>query len=219
MADSYEKFSFDREFAADGTILRDNTGIKKILTEDEAAAQAQAAAQAALQGEEAKAAHARADALRQVGGRLQIIVSQLKQQSEQMRVEAVQLALTAAQVLAGKALEQYGDETLKSCIEEALEDLRSEPRVAIRLNPTFVDALTPELEQMGEQLGFDGELIIRADEDLPVADCVLEWRNGAIERSHDEILQKIQAAAEKWLAAPSADEAEGAPELDQASGL
>ncbi|WP_019962269.1 FliH/SctL family protein [Woodsholea maritima] len=219
MAERYEKFSFDREYAADGTILRDNTGIKKILTIEEADAQAQAAAQAALHGEEAKAAHARADALRHIDGRLQILLSRLHQESESLRHEAVELALITAQVIADKALEQFGEESVRQCIEEALGDLRGEPRVTIRLNPIYVDALAPEIEQMAKHIGYEGAIHVRGDDDMAVGDCVLEWRNGAIERTRQDILTQIQGAAEKWLATPSSapDHAED-PDFDQASG-
>jgi flagellar assembly protein FliH len=124
MSDQFKPFAFDREFAADGTVLRDGNKIKKILTEAEAQAMAEAAASEARKCEEAEAAKAAADALRQVTGKLQALHARLDQESEAMREDAARLALAAARAIAGAALDQYGADTIEACVVEALSDLR-----------------------------------------------------------------------------------------------
>jgi flagellar assembly protein FliH len=136
MSDNAKPFAFDREFAPDGTVLRDGDAIRRVLTEDEAQAMAASAAEQARASEEAEAARASAEALRQVSAKLQALIAQLNAESEALREDAARLAVAAARAIAGKALEQYGAETIEACAKEALTDLRAEPRIAVRVAPT-----------------------------------------------------------------------------------
>ena len=205
MSNQFKPFAFDREFAADGTVLRDGVKIRKVLTEAEAQELADAAAQAARDGEEANAARATADALRQMTAKLQALHARLDQESEALRNDAARLALAAARAIAGAALEQYGEETIVGCIHEALADLRAEPRIAVRVAPNLADAIAERLYAFTKAEGFDGAVVVRADEEVAGGDCVVEWRAGAVERTAAEIDARIADAVRKWLADPHAD--------------
>lgn len=202
MTSKARPFAFDREFAADGTVLREGEKIRRVLTEDEAQAMAASAAEQARASEEAEAARASADALRQVSGKLQLLIAQLQTESEQLREDAARLAIAAAGAIAGKALEQYGTETIEACIKEALGDLRTEPRIAVRVAPHLADAIGERLYDWAEAEGFDGAVVVRADDEVSSGDCTLEWRSGSVERTASEIQAHIREVVESWLANP-----------------
>jgi flagellar assembly protein FliH len=201
-------FAFDREFAADGTVLRDGEKIRRVLTEDEAQALASSAAQEARQSEEAEAARASADALRQINAKLHALLAQLNSESEQLREDAARLAIAAARAIAGKALDQYGIETIEACVKEALGDLRAEPRISIRVAPHIADPIAERLHDWAEAEGMEGAVLVRADDEVATGDCFLEWRAGTIERSAAEIEARIGEVVENWLANPAGDDAE-----------
>ena len=205
MSDTFKPFAFDREFAADGTVLRDGEKIRKVLTEAEAAALADEAAEQARKGEESQAARATVDALKQVTAKLQALHARLDQESDALREDAARLALVAARAIAGAALEQYGEETIKACVVEALADLRAEPRIAVRVAPHLADPIAERLYAFAQNEGMDGAVVVRADEEIAMGDCVVEWRAGAIERTASEIEARIEDTVRKWLADPDAD--------------
>jgi flagellar assembly protein FliH len=209
-------FAFDREFAADGTVLRDGDTIRRVLTEDEAQALAESAAEQARQTEEAQAARASAEALRQVSAKLQALLARLDAESEALREDAARLAVAAASAIAGKALEQYGADTIEACAKEALADLRAEPRIAVRVAPNLADVIAERLYAFAEAEGFDGAVVVRADDEIAAGDCVLEWRAGAVERTAAEIETRIAEAVNTWLANPDAGEDEADGETDAA---
>lgn len=202
MSDTFKPFAFDREFAADGTVLRDGQKIRKVLTEAEAKAMADEAASEARRSEEAEAARATAEALKQVTAKLQALHARLDQESEVLREDAVRLALAVARTIAGAALDRFGEDTIASCVREALRDLRSEPRIAVRVAPHLADSVAERLYAFADAEGLEGAVIVRADEDTPVGDCVIEWRSGAIERSAQDIEARITEVVGKWLADP-----------------
>jgi len=210
MTDSFKRFAFDREYAPDGTVLRDGDRIRKVFTEAELQAAADEAAEEARRGEEAQAAAAAADALRQIAGRLQAVIARMDAESAAMREDASRLAVTAARIIAGAALDRFGEETIEACAREALSDLRGEPRVSVRVAPHLADSVAQRLYEQAEMMGFDGAVVVRADEEIMGGDCVLEWRSGAIERTAASIEARISEAVAKWLAAPP----EAAPASD-----
>jgi len=202
MSSNMQKFVFDREFAADGSILREGDTYKRVYTEDELQMAAEQAAMAAQDLAEVKAQEQAAEAARQIVGQATALVSRLQTECEAMRQDAARLALTAARIMAGAALNRYGEDTLVQCVSEALADLRGEPRVSVRVNPQFAEILTPILENEAQMCGMEGAVIVRADAEVQVGDCILEWRSGAIERTAADIESRIEQAVTNWLAHP-----------------
>ncbi len=205
MSKTTKPFAFDREFAPDGTILREGDKIRRVLTEDEAQAMAADAAEQARATEESEAARASAEALRQVNAKLQALIAQLNAESEALREDAARLAVAAASAIAGQALEQYGAETIEACAKEALTDLRAEPRIAVRVAPNLADAIGERLYAFAEAEGLDGAIVVRADDEVGMGDCVLEWRAGTVERTASEIEARIAEVVNHWLANPDAN--------------
>lgn len=201
MTASFKRFAFDREYAADGTVLRDGERVRRIFTEDEARAMADAAAGKAAEGDAARMA----DTLRQISGRMQAVLARMDNESEAMRADAVRLAMAAARAIAGAALDRYGADTIEACAREALAELRAEPRLAVRVAPELVEEIAERLDSEAARMGFEGAVIVRADEEVGPGDVVLEWRAGAVERTAADIEQRLEDTARKWLAAPAGD--------------
>ncbi|MCH8488657.1 MAG: hypothetical protein LAT81_01840 [Oceanicaulis sp.] len=201
MTTSFKRFAFDREYAADGTVLRDGERVRRIFTEDEARAMADAAASQAATADAQKAT----DTLRQISGRMQAVLARMDAESEAMRADAVRLALAAARTIAGAALDRYGADTVEACAREALAELRAEPRLAVRVAPDLVEEIADRLDSEAARLGFEGAVVVRADEDVSGGDVVLEWRAGAVERTAADIEARLEDTARKWLAAPAGD--------------
>ena len=211
MSKTAKPFAFEREFAPDGTVLREGETIRRVLTEAEAQALAESAAEQARITEEAEAARASAEALRLVSAKLQTLLARLDAESETLREDAARLAVAAAGAIAGKALERYGADTIEACAQEALADLRAEPRIAVRVAPGLADPIAERLYAFAEAEGLEGAIVVRADEEIAAGDCVLEWRAGAVERTAADIETRIAEAVNNWLANPDAgeDDADG----------
>lgn len=214
-------FGFDRVFASDGTVLRDGERVKRMLTLSEAQAQAEAAAAEALKTDNAEAARIAAEALKVLAGRIQAILARMDAESEAMRADAARLAVAAARQIAGAALAAHGEDTVLECARSIMDDLRAEPRIAVRVTPDLADTIAEHLHAEAERLGLEGAVIVRADEEVATGDCVLEWRSGSIERTASDIEARIAELVERWLATPrdgavlqTSDEAEPLKELN-----
>ena len=205
MSENKIPYAFDREFAADGTVLREGEHIKRLLTEEEARAIAECEVELALAGEQAEAAKEIASILQQLSSRMQIIIARLDEESTALRENAVQVALATARAIAGKALDQYGADTIENCVQDALADLRTEPRISVRVAPHLADTLAERIYEFAQRNGMEKQVIVRADDEVVGGDCLLEWRSGAIERTASDIDKRIGEVVEKWLANPNQD--------------
>lgn len=203
MSTRHTPFAFDRVFAADGTVLRDGERVKRMLTLSEAEERAEAAASKALKTESAEAARATAEALKALTGRIQAILARMDAESEAMRADAARLAVAAARQIAGAALAAHGEETILECARSIMDDLRAEPRIAVRVTPALADPIAERLYAEAERLGLEGTVIVRADDEISVGDCVLEWRSGSVERTASDIEARIGELVERWLATPA----------------
>lgn len=211
-------FSFDRVFASDGTVLRDGERVKRMLTLAEAQEQADAAAARALESDTAETSRAAAEALKTLAGRIQVILARMDAESEAIRADAARLAVAAARQIAGAALAAHGDETVLECASSIMDDLRAEPRIAVRVTPVLADMIAERLYAEAERRGLEGAVIVRADDEVAVGDCVLEWRSGSVERTASDIEARIAELVERWLAAPSGAQ-DASPSTDEAEPI
>lgn len=221
MADPAQKFSFDTVFSADGEVLRDGKGVKRILTLEEAEAMKREGFEEGQASETARAAQAEAEALRAIAAQMQLIMARLHGESEALKSDAAALAMAAARKIAGEAIGNYGEDTVAALAGEVMKDLRSEPRLSVVCAPPLAAGLSVKLEETAAKLGFEGMTLVRGEDGMTGADCRLEWTQGAIGRSGSEIEARIEDLVTRWLrvGAEDAEEAAPEPEFDEDTGV
>jgi len=204
------KFDFDTEFDENGEILREGESYKRFFTQDDIDAARMWGVEEGREEEEGRCAQA----LLSISSQMQIILSRLAQESEDLRQEAAMLALASARKIGGAALEVYPIETINDIAAEALVDLRSEPRFSVRCKPELLDDLSARLEKTARDAGFDGAIMVRGDEELSGADVRMEWGSGAIQRSAEEIDARLQGIITRWLESEATEQAQQSPQID-----
>lgn len=187
-------FSFDTEFAPDGAIVREG---KKRLSPEEIEAEC---AQAYERGK----ADAYAAAERDVAAQMQTLASaasailaRLGAESRSMREEALLVAMAAARKISGAALDAFGAETTLSALEAAMDALRAQPRLLVRLAPAAAETLRPRIGDLCAAHGYAGAVLVRADENIKQGAVSIDWTDGLV--THDP--QAIAARVEDLIAA------------------
>ncbi|MEA1942204.1 MAG: FliH/SctL family protein [Pseudomonadota bacterium] len=204
------KFDFDTEFDRNGEILREGESYKRFFTQDDVDAARMWGVEEGREMEEGRCA----DSLQAIASQMQLIVARLAHESDALRHEAAGLAVAAARKIAGEALSAYPLDTIEELAREAVQDLRSEPRLSVRCSAELVEALAERLEKTARDAGFEGAIMVRGDDGMTGADVRLEWGAGAVQRSAEEIETRLNDVVARWLAA-APDEQDGD---DSASG-
>ncbi len=200
------KFHFDTEFDHNGEVLREGESYKRFFTQDDVDAARMWGVEEGREMEEGRCAQS----LQAIASQMQLILSRLATESETLRNEAVTLAMTAAKKIAGQALDHHAADTIEEVVREAVFDLRSEPRFTVRCSEELIEMLGERLEQTARDMGFDGAVSVRGEAGMKGADVRLEWGNGAIQRTTQDIEGRLDDIVARWLTSPAEDGADQA---------
>jgi flagellar assembly protein FliH len=168
---------------------------KAAFTEGQAAGQA-----AALRTLEKTAA----DALQRTGDQIkQLLQAQADSDGKAMR-SAVATAVAILRKLQPELARRKGLVEIESVLAQCLETMREEPRILVRVHDSLLDPLRERLDGVTGSVGYEGRIVIVADENLVVGDCRVEWADGGVERDTARLWREIDAALARTLAGGAA---------------
>lgn len=196
-------FSFDTEFAPDGTIVREGGRPRTLFTANEVEAARSEAYAAGKQDALAQAEKRAAEALNSLARQVERLLSAYDAEARTLRTEAAALALAAARKVAGEALDRFGAERAEAAVAEAMDALRHGPRLIVRLPEAMAGLLAPRLEAAAARAGFAGALLVRGEPGLAAGDVALDWTDGLIAHDRAEAFARIDAIITRALSAPA----------------
>jgi len=208
-ATRFKKFGFDTEFAANGEVLREDGNAKRLMTAEDitserAAAYKQGAADALAAAERDYAAE-----LARLTHSAAALSQRLAGESAALRAEAASLARITAHAIAGAALARFGDERIVEIIERALESLRDQPRLLVKLAPAHAERLRARLDTAAKASGAEAAITVVPQANAASGAVSIEWRHGAIGFDPSEVEARIGALVEQSLADAAAHPSEG----------
>jgi flagellar assembly protein FliH len=194
------KYAFDTEFGPDGAIVK-NAAPK--LTPEEIEAERSAAYERGKQDAVAQAERQAAAALQALADAASAVLTRLDAESQSMRAEAAHVAIAAARKIAGAALDAFGEERAVAAIEAAMDALRHQPRLVVKLSPEAAEGLKPRIAEMCETHAYAGAVLVREQAGLSAGEVIIDWSDGVIAMNPDEAAQRINTLVETALAAPA----------------
>jgi flagellar assembly protein FliH len=189
------KFKFDTEFRLEGDQISvaARARAKKTLTQDEIDQMCARARTEGMKAGEARALEAIAAGTADVAGAVRHALSRTHDDIETVRKEAAEIAFAVARKLAAAALEALPAADVELALREAVHQAIGEPRIVLRASKRVVDALNGRIDEIVQEEGFEGRVVVGIDPAITGSDCRIEWRGGGAERN--------EAAIEKDLAA------------------
>jgi flagellar assembly protein FliH len=194
------KYGFDTEFAPDGAIVRE---APKRLSAEEVEAECTAAYERGKQDAIAQAERKAAAALEALADAASAVLTRLDSESKAMREEAARVAIAAARKIAGAALDAYGQERAIAAVDAAMDALRHQPRLVVKLPTADVAFLQPRIDTMTETHAYAGAVLVRGDDKLRAGEVVIDWSDGCVRMSPDETSERINTLVDAALAAPT----------------
>ncbi len=195
------KYAFDTEFAPDGAIVKD---APKRLTPEEIAAECAAAYERGKQDALAQAERQTAAALQALADAASGVLTRLEAESQAMRTEAATVAIAAARKIAGAALDGFGHERAAVAVEAAMDALRHQPRLVVKLSPEAAEVLKPRIAEMCETHAYAGAVLVRAEPGLRQGAVTIDWSDGVIHMNPDDAAKRIQTLIDAALASQTA---------------
>ncbi|MBY0566685.1 MAG: hypothetical protein K2P70_05205 [Hyphomonadaceae bacterium] len=191
------KYAFETEFTPDGAIVKD---APKRLTPEEIETACNAAYERGKQDALAQAERQTAAALQAIADAASAVLHRLDAESQAMRAEAANIAFASANKIADAALSAFGEERAAAAIEAAMDTLRHQPRLLVKLSPEACDKLKPRIEEMCETHAYAGAILVRAQPGLRAGEVSIDWSDGVIHLSPAEAAERIQTLIDAALA-------------------
>jgi flagellar assembly protein FliH len=194
------KYMFDEDFA---------TGSKPTITVVEAERRREdAEAQAHRKGFALGQAQARGEAEQRIAAALGVIgdgLSRLDQSlggiEARLETEAVEVAVAVAAKLAPQLIAREPFAEISALANECFHQLVTAPHIVIRVANEIYDDAKDKLEEIARAKGFEGRLVVLADEAMAPGDCRIEWADGGVNRDSAATLSAIDDMVGRYVAA------------------
>lgn len=196
------KYLFDRSFEQVSEAPSPEQVLRSEFDAELAAAREAALAQGREEGMQAAQETNEASistTLSQVLKNFTAMQNELTAAQKEMRSEAVQIALAAAEAMATELVRRQPLASLEALFKECLEYSDNPPHIAIRVNEGLVDELQTRIGTFAKQQGFQGEIVLVGDPEIPVGDARLEWADGGVGREMDVARSRVIKTVTDYL--------------------
>ena len=199
MTSAARPFAFDTDFGGSGPVIAvAETRRKRVyLAEEVDALQAEAFARGEA-GATARAAEVEAQAIAELARSVEAGLSVLSRIAHDHKSASADIALKAAAIIAGGALERFPEAPIRAAIEALTREIDCQPRLVVRSPGT--DSVREAVQSAAARSGFAGQLAFRDEPGAP-ASFVLEWPDGRAAFDPAAVQARIAEAFAATLAA------------------
>lgn len=185
------RFLFETDF---GNPDANENQARKYSEEDITAARQEAldAARGELHSYEEKRA---ADLLGEISTKLDTLSAQRAEDLQSTTESAVDIAVLMCRKVLPTLAAQNALVEIEGHITRALADVHGELRIVVRVSEEHVAALQPRIENFAN--GFDGKIVLLADDQLSPTDCHVMWADGGSERDVQRTWSEINKVADQ----------------------
>jgi len=120
--------------------------------------------------------------------------------SRALEADALRLAVGLIRKLSPELARDRELPEVERVIREAFGFLTEQPKVMIRVAPELEEALREKVVLMATRVGYEGQVVLVGDPELPADDCRISWQAGAVERSLDDTWEQIDHIVSRALA-------------------
>jgi flagellar assembly protein FliH len=197
----HRKFTFDTVFNDAGGIHSAPAPRKHVLLPEEVETIRRDAYAEGERSALVRAEQAQAQALQQIAAAAQAGLGALAKVAHEHRTGSAELALAAARTIAGAALERFPEAPAVAALESLAREIEAAPRLLVRTAPELVERIQAALDRVADAMSMTGQIIARANPDMPPAAFVFDWGDGKASFDPVEASERVAAALHNALAA------------------
>ena len=188
---------------------------------------AKAVAEAKTAGEKDGFAKGRAEAMTQIEKQISTTLSAMAGhiiaatetaagERKDIASTAVEVARAVLQKLHPELARQRGLVEIEGILGRCIDSLKNEPRLVVYVSSEHLDELKRRVDTMTSNKGFEGRIVLIAEEAMKPGDCRVEWADGGMERSSTAIWAEIEAVLDRSRALAEAEATETTSETPDA---
>jgi len=141
-----------------------------------------------------------AAAFQSISAQLGKLIKQVDTQRAETNKAAVAAAVAMTRKLLPALARREAMSEIEALVAECLGRMHDAPKIVVRLNDVHVEAFRQKIEQIATATGFSGRVAVVADPALAAEDARVEWADGGVERSTEQIWKEIETAIQRFVA-------------------
>ncbi|WP_179134542.1 flagellar assembly protein FliH [Oceanobacillus timonensis] len=138
------------------------------------------------------------DKLQEANHIIDIAKEDYHQTLEKQAESIVEIAMAVANKVLHNELKEQ-PVYIKTLIEEALNEVRSQPVIVIVVHPEYYEEVHSHQEELQRLVGEETKLSIHADTDMQPTDCIIQYPHGQIETSVNTQLESIRESLMEYV--------------------
>jgi flagellar assembly protein FliH len=140
-------------------------------------------------------------ALEQAALMMELMAQGLKEIDMRLETEAVEVAHAVATKLAPALIAREPLAEIEALATGCFRQLLASPHVVVRVSDKLYDAARIKLEEIAQQTGFEGRLVMLAEPEIAEGDCRIEWADGGVTRDRAAAEELIAETVHRFIAA------------------
>lgn len=137
------------------------------------------------------------------------VLEQSQNDSQTAFTTAVDFAMAVCKKVVPTLSAKNAIEEIQGLLEKNFHFLKEEPKITLRLNSFSADKIKPVLADLVKKESYAGKIAVIRDNTLPLGDCLVEWKNGGLQRNTQDILNQTEELIKLYAqAAPQTEPAE-----------
>ncbi len=120
-------------------------------------------------------------------------------QKEQQRelsknLDTTRLTLSIVKKLMPQFAKKYNEDEIIALVKQACHDRADEPRLVVTVHDEILEKFRDKIDDIAKAGGYQGQVIMIADENISLYDCRIEWADGGIEKDFEQLFGAIENA-------------------------
>lgn len=120
------------------------------------------------------------------------ILNDYRTMAVQVRQDVPKVALAVAKKVAGQALGENAAASVEEIAARCISAMIKEPKLTVRVHESLAAGLETHVKNLAARLQAAADIVVVPDAAMPVADCKVEWQQGAFARDTAQLWQDIE---------------------------
>ena len=135
--------------------------------------------------------------LENINNRLMTLLAEVGKQSQEVEQEALHFAVELVKKLFPSLEKQQATSEIQKFLQDNFSSFRHEESLSFSFNSQVIEDVAQKIGKLAEKNDFEGKISIHKDDNLGLSECRVEWKNGGVERSAKNVLNKVEALLDK----------------------
>ena len=130
--------------------------------------------------------------LEEINSKLLSLLAEQDNSYRQDEQNALKFALGLVRKLLPNLEADVAKEEVEAFLSYNFAKFKGEKSLSFSFNPKMAANIAPLLSKLAEKNDFEGKIAVHKDINLGLSDCAVEWKNGGVTRSTEQILDNVE---------------------------